>query len=119
MRPAGIELLVRCMLSLGWHPRHIAGLIRSKYERNYGWGDNWYFYNAAARADFYTRVFSGLVATGIDDLIGFNCRSTKEKGLCHLNNHGCNLEKFRGSLLERRRYERLADRPFNRLFLSD
>ena len=25
------------MLALGWHPRHIAGLIRSKYARDFGW----------------------------------------------------------------------------------
>ena len=48
------------MLALGWHPRHIAGLIASKYARPFGWtqfqgGD------PATRADFYTRVFAGLV----------------------------------------------------------
>ena len=31
LRPAFIRRLVRVMLALGWHPRHIAGLICSKY----------------------------------------------------------------------------------------
>ena len=31
LRPAYIRRLVRVMLALGWHPRHIAGLICSKY----------------------------------------------------------------------------------------
>ena len=43
----------------GWHPRSIAGLIRSKFERDYGWGTYWYRYDAAARADFYVRVLCG------------------------------------------------------------
>jgi hypothetical protein len=43
----------------GWHPRSIAGLIRSKFERDYGWGAYWYRYDAAARADFYVRVLCG------------------------------------------------------------
>ena len=38
LKPYGIEQIVRTMLALGWHPRHIAGLIRSKYERDCGLG---------------------------------------------------------------------------------
>ena len=37
LRPAYIRRLVRVMLALGWHPRHIAGLICSKYDRDFGW----------------------------------------------------------------------------------
>ena len=37
LRPAFIRRLVRVMLALGWHPRHIAGLICSKYQRDFGW----------------------------------------------------------------------------------
>jgi len=60
LKPAGIREVVNALLDANWHPRHIAGLIRSKYERNYDWGNLWYFYDAATRADFYTRVFAGL-----------------------------------------------------------
>ena len=119
LKPACIELTLRTMLSLGWHPRHIAGLIRSRYERDYGWGVYWYTYDASSRADFYTRIFSGLFATGQDDLVDYNCISSKEKGICFFPDHGCNLEIFRKSLIERRKHERLAHRPFNRLFLPE
>lgn len=117
LKPAGIQFFVRVMLALGWHPRHIAGLIRSRYERDFGWGPLWYRYDAATRADFYTRVFTGLFVTGRDDLVSFNCRSTKEMGLCLHPEHDCDIDLYRTSLLERRNHERIACGPFNRLFL--
>lgn len=119
MKPAAIELIVRCMLSLGWHPRHIAGLIRSRYERDYGWGDHWMVHDAAARADFYTRVFAGLFWTGRDDLVDFNARSIREKKLGLDPADPGRIDALRRSLLERRHHGRLAHRPFNRLFLSN
>lgn len=117
LKPAEIELLVKGMLSIGWHPRHIAGLIRSRYERDYGWGSYWYVYDAGMRADFYTRLFTGMFVTRRDDLTDFNCVSTGEKGLCPDSDGTCQLDDFRKSLMERRKYGRLACRPFNRLFL--
>lgn len=120
LRPECIELVVRTFLAIGWHPRHIAGLIRSKYERDFGWGNYWYNYNAAYRADFYTRLFAGLFVGGLDDLVDFNCLSSKEKGLCfHASIPHCNLDPFKESLLNRRKHDRLARWPFNRLFLPE
>ena len=119
LKPAGIRQVVRAMLALGWHPRHIAGLIRSKYERNYGWGREWYFYDAATRADFYTRTFAALIKTGRDRLDYFDCESVKGMKYCFDKNESCNLKDFRKSLFERVHHERLASRPFNRLFLPD
>jgi hypothetical protein len=116
LRPGCAQRVVRVMLSLGWHPRHIAGLIRSKYERNHAWGDQWRGYDPATRADFYARVFSGLVITGVDDCIDFNCKSAREEGICFVEHCSENLLRFRSSLLDRRHHERLACRPFNRLF---
>jgi hypothetical protein len=117
LRPAFIRRLVRVMLALGWHPRHIAGLICSKYQCDFGWTQ---FVNVdpATRADFYTRVFSGLFAVGTDDLIDFNCASAQEQGTCTLSNCGFNLLNFKESALERRAHDKLAHRPFNRLLLS-
>jgi hypothetical protein len=117
LRPAYIRRLVRVMVALGWHPRHIAGLICSKYRRDFGWTQ---FVNVdpATRADFYTRVFAGLFAAGIDDLIDFNCVSAQEQGTCTLAGCGFNLLEFKESALERRAHDKLAHRPFNRLFLS-
>ena len=114
-KPAYIQLLTRTLLALGWHPRHIAGFVRSKYERNYGWGNYWYEYDAALRADFYVRLFSGLFAVGRDDLIDFNAVSTREKGMA--SHADCHLYPFKQSLLNRRKYEQLGSRPFNRLLL--
>ena len=119
LRPGGIERIVRVMLSLGWHPRHIAGLIRSKFERDHAWGEQWTGYDPATRADFYTRIFAGLFVTGYDDLVDFNCQSAKEEKLCFLSDCPDNLERFKKTLLQRRQYERLACRPFNGLFLPE
>lgn len=119
LKPAGIRQVVRVMLSLGWHPRHIAGLIRSKFERNFGWGREWYFYDAATRADFYTRVFTGLIKTGRDKLNTFDCQSAKQMHYCFNEQPGCDLREYKVSLQKRITHERLASRPFNRLFLPD
>lgn len=117
LRPACAQRLVRVLLALGWHPRHIAGLIRSKYERNHDWGIQWDGYDPATRADFYARVFSGLIANRVDDLVDFNCQSAREEGLCFHERCDGNLLLYRDSLLARRTYERLGCRPFHRLFL--
>lgn len=83
LKPAGIQMLTRTLLAEGWHPRHIAGLIRSKFENPvHSWGEAWRDYEPGTRADFYTRLFAGQVATGLDRLVDFNCTSTQEKGFC-------------------------------------
>lgn len=102
LKPAAIQHIVRILLAVGWHPRHIAGLIRSKYERDYGWGDKWFLYDASARADFYTRLFAGLIATGLDDLVDLNCRSCQEKRYCPAHQCDNNLSGFKSLLLARR-----------------
>jgi hypothetical protein len=104
------------MLALGWHPRHISGLICSKYERDFGWTQ---FVNVdlPTRADFYTRVFAGLFVAGTDDLVDFNCVSAQEQGTCTFSTCGHNLLDFKKSALERRAHDKLAHRPFNGLLL--
>jgi hypothetical protein len=116
LRPAYIRQLVRVMLALGWHPRHIAGLICSKYKRDFSW-TQFVDVDPATRADFYTRTFAGLFAAGTDDLVDFNCVSAQEQGTCAFSNCGFNLLDFKKSALERRAHDKLAHRPFNRLFL--
>lgn len=117
LRPGHIRRLVRVMLALGWHPRHIAGLIHSKYERPFGW-TQFEQYDRGLRADFYTRIFASAFVAGYDDLIDFNCVSAQEQQACFFNNCGFNLLDFRQSALNRRTYDQLAHRPFNRLFLQ-
>ncbi|HET9298922.1 MAG TPA: hypothetical protein VFO11_03190 [Candidatus Polarisedimenticolaceae bacterium] len=118
LTPAGIQLVVRVLLSLGWHPRHVAGLIRSRWERSPGAAREWSVYSPARRADFYVRLFTSIFVTGLDELVSFNCRSQAERGGCP---SGCprNLLEFRDSLLERRRHDRLAGGPVHGLFLPN
>jgi hypothetical protein len=116
LRPSGMRRVVVVLLALGWHPRHVAGLIQSKFEGDYSWGQGWEGYDPATRAELYTRVFAGLVVARYDDLIDFNCQSAREQGTCHVADCHNNLLPFRQSLLDRRAYERLACRPIHRLF---
>jgi hypothetical protein len=117
LHPASMRHVTRVLLALGWHPRHIAGLICSKFARDHGWGDQWLEYDPATRADFYVRVFAGLFVVGRDDLIDFNCQSSKEEKICSVADCPHNLELFRQSALARRHYDKLAHRPLHRLFL--
>jgi len=102
LKPAGMQLITRCLLSEGWHPRHIAGFIRSRFENPaFGWGSRWDDYDAATRADFYVRIFAGLYETGTDRLVDFNCVSTQEKGYCCAPSSGCSLAPCQTKLLTR------------------
>lgn len=58
LKPANIRSVTAALLERGWHPRHIAGLIRSKFERDHHWGSLWDDYSPGMRADFYVRIFS-------------------------------------------------------------
>jgi len=95
LKPTNIQNLVRTLLKLGWHPKHIGGLVRSKLERDYGWGNEWFKYDAATRADFYCRLYSGLLFTGRDQEDDFNCLSQAEKGYCWKPNCGFKLENYK------------------------
>jgi hypothetical protein len=117
LRPSSMRRIVLVFLALGWHPRHIAGLIQSRFERDYAWGQAWKGYDPATRAEFYTRVFAGLVAARYDDLVDLNCQSAREQDTCHVADCRKNLLPFKQSLLDRRTHERLACRPIHRLFL--
>jgi hypothetical protein len=99
LKPAVIQHLTRSLMAYGWSPRHIAGLVRSKYERDYGWGLRWVRYDAASRADFYVRLFAGAVVTGDDSRIDFNCKSTQEKLYCPVADCKHNLVDLQHALL--------------------
>jgi hypothetical protein len=101
LKPAGMQLVTRTLLAAGWHPRHIAGLIRSKFENPaHGWNSAWLDYEPGTRADFYTRLFAGQLATGLDRLVDFNCTSTQEKGFCPgPAPGGCSLQPHRHRLI--------------------
>jgi hypothetical protein len=69
LKPDFVRQVVGVLLEQGWHPRHIAGLIRSKYERDYGWLNQWYVYDASTRADFHARVLAGMIRMGRDQVV--------------------------------------------------
>jgi hypothetical protein len=68
LNPEFVRPIVAALLERGWHPRHIAGLIQSKYERDYRWWNLWYVYDAATRADFHVRVLAGMIQMGRDQI---------------------------------------------------
>jgi hypothetical protein len=101
LKPAQIQHVTRVLMSMGWHPRHIAGLVHSRYARDFNWGDRWARIDAATRATFDVRVFAGLVATGLDQGTDFNCTSAQEKGLCPMTTCDRDLRVDRRRLLDR------------------
>ncbi|MEM3342117.1 MAG: hypothetical protein QW728_05445, partial [Thermoplasmata archaeon] len=95
LKPTNIQTLCRCFLARGWHPKHIGGFLRSKYERNYNWEENWNKYDAASRANWWARVYCGLIATGVDDEVDLNCVSHQEKEFCPVPWCGYNLASYK------------------------
>lgn len=95
LKPTNIQLLTRILTKMNWHPKHIAGLIRSKYERDYRWGNFWSKYDACTRAQFYVRLFAGLIADRLDTEQDLNCISHQEKSYCVKPWCGFNLSNYR------------------------
>lgn len=101
LKPAALQLVVRCLLALGWPPRHIAGLIRSRFcDPRHAWGKRWQAYDPNRRAEFYTRLFAGEIILRLDRCTDFNCTSQQEKSLCW-DPSGCSLEPYRNELSQR------------------
>lgn len=102
LKPSGIQLVTRCLLADGWHPRHIAGLVTAIFrDPAHDWGGQWDDYDPALRAEFYIRLFAGQIALGTERGVDFNCVSQQEKGFCW-NPDRCSLEPFRERLYQSR-----------------
>lgn len=97
--PTSIQTVCRTLMSMGWHPKHIGGLIRSYYEQPLDWGTDWSKYHAETRANFWARVYCGLISTGLDRLADFTCVSQQEKGFCPQTWCGFSLEDRKEALL--------------------
>lgn len=82
LQPARLQHLVRGLMAHGWQPRHIAGLVHSRYAQDHNWGSRWTRMDRQTRAEFDVRVFSSMIATGLDRGVDYNCVSAQEKGLC-------------------------------------
>ncbi len=96
LQPVWIRTVALALWGMGWHPRSVAGLIRSKYERDFGWGSMWYRYDAAARADFYVRLFCGAMACGIDP--DFSCELQAARGACPLAGCTHRLSEYKNAI---------------------
>ena len=99
LKPEHLQHVTRFLLSEGWAPSHVAGLVWSRYARDFAWGDRWTYLSPRARAEFDVRVFAGMVRTGLDRGVDFNCRSAQEKGLCPSNGCPHDLRVSRDRLL--------------------
>jgi hypothetical protein len=88
LRPSCLRTVALGLWGLGWHPRSIAGLVRSRYEQDHGWGTLWQRYAPAARAEYYVRLFCGAVADGVEDPRGLTCATQLQRGLCERDRCG-------------------------------
>ncbi|MFH1259678.1 MAG: hypothetical protein ABII74_07720 [Elusimicrobiota bacterium] len=95
LKPTNVQTLTRILLKQGWLPGQIVNLITSKYEQDYDWQDLWKRYDTSTRASFYVRIFSGLIACGLDKEIDLNCVSHQEKGYCVPGGCKHNLADYR------------------------
>lgn len=82
LKPEYIQNLARGLLAHGWRASQVAALVYKEYMRDHGWRDRWTQLDARTRAEFDVRVFAGLVVTGVDGLVDFNCQSSQEKWIC-------------------------------------
>lgn len=76
-------------------------------------------YRSGDASGLLHRCLLRFVCSGRADLVDFHCQSTKEDKICLAAECPANLELFRRLALARRRYDDLAHRPFNRLFLPE
>ncbi len=95
LKPTNIQMITRVLTKMKWHPKHIAGLIRSKYERSDNWGDTWEEYNPPTRANFYVRLFAGMIYDGTDKMEDLDCIAHQQKGYCWVPWCGFDLKKYR------------------------
>jgi hypothetical protein len=92
LKPEYLQNLVCGLLARGWSAARIAALVEREYLADHRWGDRWARLDARTRADFDVRVFAGLVLTGHNRLIDFNCVSSRKKGICPESGCGHDLD---------------------------
>lgn len=80
--PVHLRTVALALWGMGWHPRSVAALVRSRYEKDFGWRGLWQRYDATARAEFYVRVFCGAIVGEIEQPADFTCESQALRGAC-------------------------------------
>jgi hypothetical protein len=84
-----------------WTPRQIADAVAGCYAADWNWGTRWTRMHRQTRADFDVRVFAGMIVTGLDRMLDFNCVSAQEKGICRGTGCAYDLREDRDRLLDR------------------
>jgi hypothetical protein len=98
LKPSGMQLVTRCLIAQGWHPRHVSALIAARFlDPAFHWGSHWDDYDPVMRAEFYVRLFAGEISCGIERGIDFNCVSQQEKSFCW-SPRDCNLAPLHARL---------------------
>lgn len=103
LKPGVLQHVTRVLSALGWRAGSIAHRIAASYRQDHAWGETWQRLEPDNRALFYTRLFSGMIATGADTLVDMNCVSHQEKGLCMAPDCRSNLAVLRSVLQTRLR----------------
>ncbi|HET9314762.1 MAG TPA: hypothetical protein VFQ51_04195, partial [Vicinamibacteria bacterium] len=101
LHPRHLRTVALVLWSMGWHPRTIAALVRSRYQSDHDWGTLWQRHDANSRASFYARLFCGAAAEGLEDG-AFSCGTQAQNGLCRNDACGYDLEPMFQSLRARR-----------------
>ncbi len=104
LKPAALQHVVRVLTAIGWSPSSIAHRICASYSEDCDWGNIWARLDPCNRAIFYSRLFAGMIATGLDKLIDFNCVSHRQKGYCMIPECSSNLIPYRDMLLDKRKH---------------
>jgi hypothetical protein len=94
LMPVHLRTVALALWGIGWHPRSVAALVRSRYEKDFGWGSLWQRYDAATRAEYYVRVFCGAVVDGLEDPACFTCESQALRGVCPASGCGWDLGRL-------------------------
>jgi hypothetical protein len=82
LRPVFLRSVALALWGLGWHPRSIAGIVASRFEKEHGWQPSFERYDAQSRAEFYVRLFCGAWADGLDGASDFTCEAQRGRGVC-------------------------------------
>ena len=98
LRPASLRTICLALLGLGFHPRSIAGLVRSKFEQDHGWTPPFSRYDPALRAMFYVRILCGALADGLDSADLFTCATQEASGLCDPGHCAAEARRLFGSI---------------------
>ena len=99
LKPEHLQHLVRGLMARDWSPSEIAALVQRKYEEDHAWGDRWSRMHPRTRAEFDVRVFAGMIRTGLDTLVDFNCVSAQQKDLCPRSSCAYDLRRDRDLLM--------------------